>query len=107
MGTNIVLLNVVREIRKMEQSDPAYEAKILKMNKVELLEEMMTFQEERAQGGDLSLALMVRGQILFKALETTAETEDLRQLARSYRRHLKYELKDYQSKIKALVENKN
>jgi hypothetical protein len=95
MGTNVVSLNVVRELKKAKQGDPAYEARVLKMDKLELLEEMMHFQEERAKVGHLAIPMMVRGQILFKALEASAETDELKQLARSYRRHLKYELNDH------------
>src|SRR4051812_23376676 len=99
MSTNVVSINVVREIRKAENSDPEYQARILGLDKLELLEEMMLFQEERASLGDLTVQMMVRGQILFKALEETAETEELRQLTRSYRRHLKFELEAHMKKL--------
>ncbi len=72
--------------------DHAYQARILGMDKLELLEEMVRFQEERSRVGKLSLEMMVRGRYLFKALEENAETEELRLLARSFRRHLDYEL---------------
>ena len=39
--------------------------------------------------------MMVRGQVLFKALEESAETQELRLLTRSYRRHLEFELTAY------------
>lgn len=70
-------------------------SRILGMDKVELLEEMMVFQEERASVGELTVTMMVRGQILFKALEDAAETEELRSLTRSYRRHLRFELEAF------------
>lgn len=89
---NVVWLNSVKEARKIEQGDPAYQKRIQKMDKLELLEEMMRFQEERTQAGHLTLPLILRGQILFKALEERAETRELTQLARSYRKHLKLEL---------------
>jgi hypothetical protein len=91
----IVSLQVVREIRKAENGDPDYQIRVLEMNKLELLEEMMRFQEERSQTGELSLRMMIQGQILFKALEEAAETAELKDLTRSYRRHLKYELEAY------------
>ena len=65
------------------------------MDKVELLEEMVRFQEERTQVGELSLSMMVRGRHLFKALEENAETQELKILTRSYRRHLDCELADF------------
>lgn len=62
------------------------------MSKMELLEEMVRFQEERSQRGQLTLTMMVRGRILFRALEINAETDELRLLASSYRRHLEHEI---------------
>ncbi len=53
---------------------------------------MVRFQEERSKKDNLSLTMMVRGKILFRALETTAETDELRLLASSYRRHLEHEI---------------
>lgn len=91
---NIVYLHTVREIRNAETTDHAYRAQILAMDKLELLEEMVRFQEERTRQGTLSVQMMVRGKALFDALEKHAETEELRLLARSYRRHLDYELAD-------------
>lgn len=95
---NVVSLKVVREIKKVEVGDPSYEKRVLRMDKLELLEEMMHFQEERSTLGHLTVNMMIRGQILFKALEENAETEELRSLARTYRRHLKCELDAYLKK---------
>lgn len=94
-NNNIVSLNAVRELKKAEQEDYAYQAKILSMDKMELLEEMIRFQEERSQLGQLTPGMMLRGRYLFKALEETAETQELRILTRSYRRHLEHELNAY------------
>mgnify|MGYP003353183223 CR=1 FL=1 len=69
-----------------------YRAKILGMDKLELLEEMVRFQQERSSRGDLTLEMMGRGRHLFQALEEKAETQELRLLARSYRRHLDHEI---------------
>ena len=65
------------------------------MDKLQLLDEMVRFQEERSAQGKLSLAMMVRGRVLFEALERHSETRALRALTRSYRRHLEHELQDY------------
>lgn len=89
--SNIVSLNVVREIKDAE-GDMEYRAKILGMDKLELLEEMVRFQEERSRVGHLTPKMMIEGKILFKALEESAETNELRLLTRSYRRHLEFEL---------------
>ncbi len=77
------------------EQELAYHAKILGMNKLELLEEMVRFQELRSATGELSPESMRRGRLLFKALEDHAETEELRVLARSYRRHLDLELAEH------------
>jgi hypothetical protein len=88
----IISLQQVRELRKLETEDLAYKALILGMSKLELLEEMVRFQEERSRTGSLTLTMMVRGKHLFRALENTAETDQLRLLTRSYRRHLEHEI---------------
>lgn len=90
-ANQVVLLKVVREMKKAASEDLEYQAKILGMDKLELLEEMMRFQEERTRCGQLTPILMTRGQILFKALEESAETEELKNLTRSYRKHLRLE----------------
>ncbi len=89
---NVVSLETFRKIRNAEKEDLAYQALILSMSKTELLDEMVRFQEERSRLGQLTLPLMVRGKYLFKALEEQAETQELRNLTRSYRRHLEYEM---------------
>ena len=88
---NVVSLQAFRELKKAEDSELEYQAKILVMDKLELLEEMVRFQEERSQIGHLTPTLITRGRILFGALETHAATHALRVLARSYRRHLEFE----------------
>ena len=95
---NVVSLKVVRELRKTEDEDFAYQAQILAMDKVQLLEEMVRFQEERSRVGELTLIMMQRGRFLFKALEQNAETTELLELVRSYRRHLEHELQSYRQK---------
>ena len=96
--TNVISLKAAREIKDAEGEDHAYHAMILGMDKVELLEEMVRYQEERSRMGELTLSMMVRGRHLFKALEESAETQELKILTRSYRRHLDYELADFRKK---------
>jgi hypothetical protein len=71
-----------------------YSKKIQAMDKLELLDQMVTFQEQRSKTG-LSTKMMIEGQILFKALESTAQTEELRVLARNYCEHLKEQYEKY------------
>jgi len=94
-NNNVVSLTAVRHLKEAEQEDFAYRAMILGMDKLELLEEMIRFQEERSRLGQLTPEMMVRGKHLFKALEENAETQELRLLTRSYRRHLEHELSSY------------
>jgi hypothetical protein len=98
MSENVVSLKAVREIKDARNEDHEYRARILCMDKMELLEEMVRFQEERSRIGQLTVPLMIKGQVLFKALEESAETHELQLLTRSYRRHLELELSAYRKK---------
>jgi hypothetical protein len=91
-GGTLIDLVAERNKRGMSRHDPYYQIIINRMNKMELLEEMVRFQEERSKKENLSLTMMVRGKILFRALELMAETDELRLLASSYRRHLEHEI---------------
>lgn len=96
--SQVVSIQAFREVKKAESDDPGYRARILLLEKHELLEEMIRFQEERTQVGRLTVDMMVRGRILFTALEDSAETEELRILTRSYKRHLDFELASFKNK---------
>lgn len=91
----VLSLKAARELRSAEETELQYQAEILVMSKLELLNEMVRFQEERSSRDALTPEMMVRGKILFAALERNAETEALRVLTRSYRRHLELELQEY------------
>ncbi len=95
MNTNkVIVLQEVREARATREEDLTYQGRVLKMDKLELLEEMVRFQEERTAVGYLTLKMMVQGQILFKVLEEKAETLELRDLAGTYSKHLKLEMQE-------------
>jgi len=91
-GGTVIDLVAERSKRGMAKHDPYYQIQINRMSKMELLEEMVRYQDERTQKGKLTLTMMVRGRILFQALEMHAETDELRLLASSYRRHLEHEI---------------
>jgi|GEM_PF-4554803 len=98
MSGNVIWLNSARtalELKNSKEDDRAYHAKILSMSKLELLQEMIYFQEERSRIGHLTIQMMTRGKVLFKALEESAENQELKSFSRSYRMHLDYELTDY------------
>jgi hypothetical protein len=98
--SNVISLNDFKKQKEMTP-DLRYQAKILKMDKLELLEEMVRFQEERSKMGFLTPFMLINGPYLFKALEESSETNELRLLTRSYRRHLEYELELYKKKVGA------
>ncbi|OFZ81513.1 MAG: hypothetical protein A2583_03975 [Bdellovibrionales bacterium RIFOXYD1_FULL_53_11] len=89
---NVISMRAFKDAKEAGQSDLAYHAKILSMSKVELLDEMVRFQQERSRTGELTTPMMIQGRYLFRALEQSAETEELRILTRAYRRHLEFEL---------------
>jgi len=91
-GGTLIDFVAERNKRGMARHDPYYQIQINRMNKMELLEEMVRFQEDRSKKENLTLTMMVRGKILFSALERNAETDELRLLASSYRRHLEHEI---------------
>ena len=90
---NVISLHAVRDSQVIHKGNLEYQQKILKMNKLDLLTEMMRFQEEHSSQSELNVPLMIRGRILFKVLEVFAETRELKLLARSYAQHLDGELR--------------
>lgn len=100
MSGNVIVLQAVRDLKNAKEEDHTYRAQLLSMNKVELLEEMIHFQQERTQAGFLTTPMMTRGKILFQILEESAETRELKLFCRSYRRHLEYELADQLERLK-------
>ncbi len=103
-NTNVVSLSEFRQFKAHVQSrtptpeEYEYQARILVMDKLELLEEMLRYQQERSTIGHLTPMMMIQGRSLFRALEEKSETQELRVLARSYRRHLEQELADHYRK---------
>ncbi len=93
---NVISLQAYKQLKSNDvYDDPAYEAVIRRMTKLELLEEMVRFQEHRSKAGELSPKMMIRGRYLFSALEKNAETKELQSLTHSYRRHLEHEFEAY------------
>ncbi len=102
-----------RKKRGVIEHDPHYQLQINQMNKFELLEEMVKYQDQMREFNELleskppgqktledrsleerkRLKMLIQGKILFRALEERAETDDLRLLSTSYRRHCEYEIK--------------
>jgi hypothetical protein len=72
--------------------DAEYQNRINQMDKAELLEEMVRYNESRLNQSDGNLKFLVQGRILFRALEVLSSTQDLRCLASSYRREIESEI---------------
>lgn len=87
--SNVIELRAGRRYGKTEAAK--WEQKFQGMDKLELLEHMVGYQERRAAAGEFPKEMIAEGVALFGALERSAETEELRLLTRSYRRHLEYE----------------
>ena len=98
---NIVSLDAFRKLRQAHQDQPGYATFLKQMSKPELLEEMVRFQEDRSQIGELNLNMILRGRTLFQMLEENAETRELQILSRSYRRHLEYELESFVKRVES------
>ncbi len=96
--SNVVSIRAFKAFKELDTEELAYQARILSLSKVELLEEMVRFQEERKTLGTLTHPLMIRGRHLFRALEETADSQELKILSRSYRRHLDYEIQALREK---------
>lgn len=99
--SNVIDFTRRKVIKNAESSLLDYKARIMGMDKLELLEEMVRFQEEKAKHVYMTYDMMLEGQFLFKCLEESAETDELRLLTRSYRRHLEHEIATYKEKENA------
>ena len=80
-----------------KNKNSSYEQRIAMMDKMQLLEEMVRFQEQRSRTGILTKLDAQSGIILFRELERKCETPELAALSSSYRRHLEIKLKEMKS----------
>ena len=97
----VIDLEEEKKKRGILPGDLSYQLKINAMDKTELLEEMVRFNEARARVGPMTLPLMVQGRILFRALELAAYTQELKILASSYRRQLDHEIEIKLKEVKS------
>lgn len=96
--SNVVAFNKFRIKSEHQSLSNRYSSFIYHLGKLDLLEEMVRFQERRSRDGNLSPEMMVEGKILFKALNEIAETEEMAILTKSYLNHLNYEYAEYLKK---------
>jgi hypothetical protein len=71
-----------------------YEDKISKMCKLELLDEMVGHQEERAMTNKPTREMLERGFVLFQALLNCAETIEFKAICEKYLQKIYNELED-------------
>lgn len=64
---------------------------LISLDKQELLELMVRFQEKRSAIGKLTMDLIKEGIPLFRALNQAADTQELKDQTSAYLRHLRYE----------------
>jgi hypothetical protein len=95
--SNLFDLDAARNKKAQQTTDPFYQKRIDSLDMIALLEEMVKYQEQKPKDKELPFA-MIRGVILFTALEQKCTTEELRLLAGSYKRHLQHELAAKRSK---------
>jgi len=95
--SNVIDLKTRKPITQDFQ-DTEYLATVMTMDKLELLDEMIRFQQ---MGGLKNITIMaaVRASHLFEVLEATAETNELKEVCMTYRSRLK-ELLDSKREVK-------
>jgi hypothetical protein len=74
---------------RRKKNENNYLDRLNKLSKLELLGEMVEFQEERSRKGRLDKDMRDRGFILFQCLIKAAETKELRDICANYLNHLK------------------
>lgn len=70
-----------------------------KMSKLELLDEMVVFQDEVGKNRGLSIPLMWRGKVLFELLRGCAETQEFSIFVQKYLNHIELQIKDSKGAI--------
>jgi hypothetical protein len=88
-------LNQITEAKRIKKECLIYEDKLKKMDRLDLLEEMVRYQEQRSNEKSLTLKIIYDGLALFKLISETCETPELRLLSQSYHRHLSDQLTYY------------
>lgn len=80
--------------RPLYALNKGYAARIAVMDYNHLLNELIDFNDEVADTNDFSRDLLVRGLILFDALDKNARTNNLKEFCSMYKNHLKIQLRD-------------
>ena len=87
------------DITNCDICSDSHNSKISNMTKLELMEEMILFQKERSRMGYFTWPMIIRGQLLFKMIEESAETQEMKLLANSYLEYFNFEITNYEKLI--------
>ena len=93
--SNVISIKPKLEIAQAKRNNEEYKTRIDAMDKLGLLEEMVSYQEMLAP--DNPLDNILKGLILFRKLQGCAETEELKETVTFYISILEMELKTYES----------
>ncbi len=84
--------NNVFPIRLKKLDLNRYREELLIMPRIDLLQEMMKYQEEAEKLKTQPYPFLQKGSVLFSVIEFVAQTDDLRSIASAYRRHLDFQM---------------
>jgi len=85
--------------KQNQNTDPLFQKQVDRMDRLQLMEEMIKYNDKRKESKDPNgLFWIIRGIILFTAIEHKCETNDMKALASSYRRHLQIQLDEKNKK---------
>lgn len=88
----VIKLSDFRKNKTYDEQINHWDRIFSQVDKMELLEHMVRFQEDRQRHVGLTEEMVCRGVPLFEQLKATAETEELYILCNSYHKHLLSEL---------------
>lgn len=89
--SNVVSLAAHRFLRERKSADTGYALKIRKLEKADLLQELLRYDDIVKRGASdpqANLQATLRAQMLMELLESRAELTELRELAVEYKRKL-------------------
>jgi hypothetical protein len=91
MSENVVSLKAYRTLKECQKLFQGYRARLVKMDKADLLVELERYRKEAANYPH-HLLTVVKGEILMNCLKSRSLTDDLKTFALSEERRLKVEV---------------
>lgn len=84
---NVVSLKKYRQMKQEVTGLSIYKEKLVKMPKIDLLQELLRYHEDYMKN-PLDLQATLRGKMLLEVMESRAELPELQVLTRSFRKKL-------------------